>query len=240
MYVKFVRFFLNTLEDIFYSPKIELALQNLKKSLKEPIVIFDVGANRGQSAIRFRRLFANADIYCFEPNPSTFALLCKLKLEKIHKFNFAVGSFIGKTKFYCARFDETSTQILPKLNSKREALKRIILFTSKKQMYKEIEVEIYTLERIVFDLNIQSIFLLKIDVEGAEMDVLVGAKALFEQNRVQHVQLERHEDDLRSNERTEIETFLSNHNFTISSSIKHPSGKIYDDIYSFCHSNKVA
>ena len=33
------------------------------------IIIFDVGAHRGQSAKRFRKLFKNAKIFSFEPFP---------------------------------------------------------------------------------------------------------------------------------------------------------------------------
>ena len=44
-----------------------------KKKLKinNPI-IFDVGANKGQSIERFRNNFKNAKIYSFEPNPEIF------------------------------------------------------------------------------------------------------------------------------------------------------------------------
>src|SRR6188508_1270833 len=41
-------------------------------------VIFDVGANRGQSALRFRRWFPSATLHCFEPVPATFAHLQKV------------------------------------------------------------------------------------------------------------------------------------------------------------------
>lgn len=38
-----------------------------KKEINESSIIFDVGANRGQSIERFRKNFPNCIIHCFEP-----------------------------------------------------------------------------------------------------------------------------------------------------------------------------
>jgi FkbM family methyltransferase len=64
-------------------------------------IIFDVGANRGETALRYKDIFPAAAIHAFEPFPES----CEKFLEN-HKFNsnvvlnkIALSSNIGKTKF---------------------------------------------------------------------------------------------------------------------------------------------
>ena len=52
----------------------DLDLQVLLRREKQPI-IFDVGANTGQSIDRFRSLFPESKIYSFEPDKVSFKLL---------------------------------------------------------------------------------------------------------------------------------------------------------------------
>ena len=59
----------------------------------------------------------------------------------------------------------------------------------------------------------KKIDLLKIDVEGAEYSVLLGAKNSLKKGRIKAIQLEIHHDDLRKSDEQEIQTFLSNLNF---------------------------
>jgi hypothetical protein len=43
--------------------------------IKDPHVIFDIGANVGQTAMRYRAIFPNARIFSFEPVPETYKKL---------------------------------------------------------------------------------------------------------------------------------------------------------------------
>src|ERR1700722_5431100 len=43
--------------------------------IKDPHVIFDIGANVGQTARRYRVIFPNARIFSFEPVPETYTKL---------------------------------------------------------------------------------------------------------------------------------------------------------------------
>src|SRR6478735_4922614 len=60
-------------------------------------VVFDVGANVGQSVTRFRDLWASCTIHSFEPSPQTFA---KLQANTggtagVHLVNAGVGAVPG-------------------------------------------------------------------------------------------------------------------------------------------------
>ena len=64
-----------------------------KKFFKDKITIFDVGANKGQSIERFKKIFPLSIIHSFEPLKKEFNfLLDKYKNEKdVHLNNFAIG-----------------------------------------------------------------------------------------------------------------------------------------------------
>ena len=76
--------------------------QILKKILKNNNnIIFDIGANKGQSLQRYRKLFNNTYFYSFEPSHSAFKVL-KSKygnLKNIKLFNIALGEAKKKKVF---------------------------------------------------------------------------------------------------------------------------------------------
>src|ERR1700722_10440774 len=61
-------------------------------------LVFDVGANVGQSIRNFRVSFPNAEIHSFEPSPATFNRLKAnaAQLPKVHLWNCALGSAAGR------------------------------------------------------------------------------------------------------------------------------------------------
>lgn len=66
-------------------------------------VVFDVGANIGQSAVRYARCFPSAKIYSFEPVLSTFEEL-KRNTEhlsnRVRPVQLALGSAKGEKEIY--------------------------------------------------------------------------------------------------------------------------------------------
>ena len=67
----------------FYSNGEESFMVAFSK-IKAPVpnskpIIFDVGANKGDSAILFNRVFSSPTIHSFEPNPKIFKVLFIIK-----------------------------------------------------------------------------------------------------------------------------------------------------------------
>lgn len=64
-------------------------------------IVFDVGANVGQSIHRFRSRFPRCIIHSFEPSPTTFETLSQKasKLKDVHLWNCALGSVSGQMTF---------------------------------------------------------------------------------------------------------------------------------------------
>lgn len=79
--------------------------------------------------------------------------------------------------------------------------------------------------------DIDFIDLLKIDVEGGELQVLQGAPESFKKGIISVVQFESHNDDLRPSQKNEIEGFLNKNGFLRESIISHAFGNFQDEVW---------
>ena len=66
------------------------------------ITIVDVGANKGQSIMRYKKIFPESKIFSFEPDPKIFKELNMnvKKYRNINLYNFALGDKNSIKKFY--------------------------------------------------------------------------------------------------------------------------------------------
>ena len=137
-------------------------------------VVLDVGGNVGQTACEYTSYFPQAQIYTFEPVPASFAKLqsAVANLPRVKAFQMAVGSSTG-TVFMNVGDDS-------QLNS----------IVKVKDSTSVIEVPLDSLDHIVSSLSLDQIDLLKIDVEGFELEVLKGAVRLFAEKKVRFLVIE--------------------------------------------------
>jgi hypothetical protein len=106
-------------------------------------------------------------------------------------------------------------------------------------MYSSVSVPVKTLDSIIYENNIHNIFLLKVDVEGHEYEVLSGARLALSTKIIENIQIERHLDDLRVNDEKRIQNFLKDYGYQRIRSIKHSIGNFYEDIYSLNHDSPI-
>ena len=217
-------------EYMFFYPKLRKILLTLP-GLKAHSVILDIGGNRGQSVKFFRKTFKRVKIYSFEPSPRIFKLLEGLNITNFLAFNFGISSKEGTGIFYECLLDEASTFDLPNLDSEWHKTKSRILGIDQDKMYKESKVAIKTIDTIVIENRVERIFLLKVDVEGHEFEVLSGARITLGQGIIDNIQIERHSNDLRVNDSLKIHSILQHHGFSKIASLKHSVGNFYEDIY---------
>ena len=223
---------MHAVEHIFYYPKLRNTLnQIITDDGNAQSIILDVGGNRGQSIKFFSKLFRGKSIISCEPVPKLFKLLQNFENEKVSILNIAVDQESGEGIFFQSVLEETSSLILPKVDSKWGKKKSQILGVSSSEMYFPITVQKKTIDNIMIELDVSEIFLLKIDVEGAELNVLKGAERTFKEKRVHYVQLENHLDDLREDSSEEIEKFLNSFGLKKMNRVRHSFGNYYEVIY---------
>ena len=155
---------------------------------EEPIV-FDVGANDGQSIERFKKIFSRFKIYSFEPDEDAFQRLKKNyhNKENIEIYDFAISNRDGNQKFYSYAHDKISS--LMQLDAKSKLYKSRKIGKKSGDDFEKIKnVKIVKLDSFVKDKNISRINILKIDVQGYEPEVIEGAKYLIEKFLVLDIQ----------------------------------------------------
>ncbi|MEP7055731.1 MAG: FkbM family methyltransferase [Actinomycetota bacterium] len=138
----------------------------------EVSVVFDIGANIGQTVVRVRRALPHVQIYSFEPVPSTYAKLVA-----------NVGSMRGVDCVQSAVGDaEGEIEITESLISGHNTI-----HLSAKPESPTITVPLTTVDAFATERGVDIVDLLKIDTEGYETAVLQGAKGLLETGRVRFV-----------------------------------------------------
>jgi len=142
--------------------------------------IIDVGANRGNFIHLAQLRFAPKKAICIEPLQEAFL---KLKQRynnnpKFSLFNCALGASSGQTEMEVNTHDEASS-ILP-IRTEGE-----LIFTHKDlRPIDKILIELKTVDQIVREENVTSVELLKLDVQGFELEVLKGAMETLPKTRV--------------------------------------------------------
>jgi FkbM family methyltransferase len=143
-------------------------------------LLFDVGANTGQTRKWFRYHLPKATIHSFEPVRSTFEQLkANAKGDaRCVLLNEALGDEAGSMTIRL--FEEDMTV----LNSLREDVMNNVAGA------KEETIAINTLDTYCKTHHIEKIDLLKIDTEGFEINVLRGAAEMLQNGRISFVYCE--------------------------------------------------
>lgn len=136
-------------------------------------VVFDVGANVGQTAIKFYNEYHNAKIFSFEPVSNTFRQLEEntTSYSRINCNKLALGNREGTVDI---RIYDQSKSVLNSLNA--EAMKYA---TEKVETIVET-----TGDKFCETNNVTEIDLLKIDTEGYEIQVLEGFEKMLSTSRI--------------------------------------------------------
>ena len=158
------------------SGEIEAICRLFAKRKNETLQFFDVGANRGEFTQALAPHFPATTFFLFEPSPTTFSrLLSEVQSPQAVAMNFG----LGKKEAYRPLYKES---IHARIGSLTKFPTSATDFTE--------SVKIRTLDNVVRELNVDCIDLLKLDVEGHELDVLRGATELLEKKAIKVIQFE--------------------------------------------------
>jgi len=155
-----------------------------KYSEKRPYIIFDVGANQGDycKALIENINAENLQVWCFEPSVDTFK-----KLEQNHagKSNVCLNNigFSNQVSEMPLYTNETGAHVASLFPLERA-------FGAPEKLSDFEMVKISTIDDFMAENNIPYIDLLKLDIEGNELNALLGAKKALESGKIKAIQFE--------------------------------------------------
>ena len=152
----------------------------LEQIVKEDFVIFDIGANLGQYAIRFSSfLKEKGKVISVEPVYENYLCLKKIKnrykLNNLECYNYAVSNCEMVNKLY-----------IPLINNDIELDTRATInlenYYFKYDEYITQEVKITTLQQIFKSLDLKRLDIIKSDTEGNDNNVILGSIDLIKRH----------------------------------------------------------
>jgi len=185
-----------------------IELKELIKGIKTPETIIDIGSNKGQFILLIEKIYPNKNIYSFEP--------IKEMIDKQKKFfsyknniifhNIALGSSTTLKEFLITTRMDSSSFL------------KIVSDKNKSKNYDIVEnrnIQINTLDNLLINEKISHPVLIKIDVQGYELEVLRGANNLLK--KTDYLLLEVSKNEMYQNQPIEkvIVEYLKNLNFDI-------------------------
>jgi len=151
---------------IFFTGEYEAATNKvLAQYVKKNDVVIEAGANLGSETLLLSKLVGNGTVYGFEPNPHTFERLGMNvsinNLANVKIFDCALGEKNGNIDFNIYPKDFCN----PGMSSKY----------METAITQKITVAQKTIDSFVAENRVEKVDFLKMDIQGAEMDLLMGA-----------------------------------------------------------------
>lgn len=143
----------------------------------EVSVVFDVGANVGQSTSSYVKWFPRARIFAFEPAPGPFARVSELFRQnpRVEVHDIAMSSAVGTGRLFLQGRNDAGSSLDPSVVVGDRPSHTVPLSTI------DTFCDTHAVDRIQF---------LKIDTEGHDLDVLRGAAERLRSQRIDLVQVE--------------------------------------------------
>ena len=232
----------------YYNPTIINIYKKYFSTNNNKMKIIDIGADKGQYLSLFLKnfYFLINRIYAFEPNNQSYNNL-KLNFHerRIKFFNYALGARNFKSKMNIGAFD-SGHSTLSVINDSSDYFlkkKKIIgknIYKKKKQIVTIVRLDNFL--KVIFPDNnkkikssnkfleekigsncINNALIVKIDVEGYELNVLKGMKNFFKNNLINLIQIEIHFDDMYKNySHKKVYEFLKKNKFQEIKFLKFP------------------
>lgn len=136
--------------------------------------IIDVGANRGQFALVAARRFPRASLICFEPQQGPREVLARVmsRHPRLRVVDAALAARAGTSTLHITEADDSSSLLL--------ATHLQLETFPGTQIIEQRQVTTQRLDALVRTADLVGPTLLKIDVQGTELEVLKGASDVLD------------------------------------------------------------
>lgn len=148
--------------------------------------VVDGGFFQGGFTKSIQAAWPNARVLAFEPDPKSFANAARNFAENrnITLFNAALGERSAKAEFFRGEQPATNS-LLPRPDSADQPY-----FPAKATLKGGTTVDVVALDDVLDKAGIDHVHLLKLDLQGAELAAMRGAKRLLAQGRADVIQCE--------------------------------------------------
>jgi len=174
-------------DEIFLNNEYYFKTQN-----KTPLIM-DCGSNIGMSILYFKHLYPNSRIIGFEPNPNSFKLLKKNveenNLKNVEINNLGLYNEESEISFY---IDSNLSTLIGSINKDRGGNKELKVSAKKLSSYLK---------------DVEEVDLVKIDVEGAEINIIMELLESNTLNKVKEYIIEYHHN--MGEDRSNLSSFLA-------------------------------
>ncbi len=185
-----------------------IELEKLVKDIKTPETIIDIGSNKGQFILLIEKIFPRKKIYSFEPIKEMIEKQKKFfkKRKNIFFYNLALGSSASFKEFLMTNRVDSSSFL--KISQNQNKSKDYIVKEKRK-------IKVNTLDNIFRDEKLYHPILIKMDVQGYELEVLKGSNNMLK--KIDYILLEVSKNEMYKNQPTEeiIINYLKSLNFKI-------------------------
>lgn len=189
---------------------------------KEGDTVVDIGAHIGlYTILASKRVGPKGKVIAIEADPSNFDVLVQNihlnKLTNVIALNYAVYSEEKKMRLYLP----TEGGVLPDTKYNTLMLERA------HRDEKFVEVTANTLDNLLSQLKQEQVNWIKIDVEGAELEVLKGCESVLSKSNDISLLIEVHILSDNANLYRPVCEFIGKYNFTIEFNKRYESGEMH-------------
>ncbi|KAF0219368.1 MAG: FkbM family [Geobacteraceae bacterium] len=182
-------------------------------------VVFDIGANQGFYTLKLKEICPQCRVIAIEPNPAEYAVLCE-NLERNR-----VGNVMCDNVAVAPHAGQLRMEVIPEIGAIGGQLVRIPERPwIKDEFVKMLEVPAVTLDSLFTKYEVTTVDLLKMDVEGLELEIFQSCTKL---QQIKRIVTEYHSMAIKD----ELIKLLTRNNFSLVYEDPSPSNSYSGDLY---------
>ncbi len=222
MFLRFKKIILAIINLQYYKSYLNLVcplfeVKEIFDTIKKIDILLDVGSNKGQFSVLLLNYFPRAKIHSFEPQRSAMYIQRKILPKNTTFYNLCLGNKNSVMNLNVTKKKDSSSLLSPK------HLKKSIY-----EVIQKIEVKVKKLDDLLSLPSKQKI-IMKLDVQGYEKEVLMGA--IKNLKKIDYILVELSSSSVYKKQSTKrnIVKFLKNNNFFLLKELN--KGSITKNIY---------